>query len=875
MNIEHYIPAISAVLYIVLFMVTGLNRPLTRQHKLFLLALVPAAIWSITDFLLRSPFFEDQKLLLLKLVVLSSLFWVVQLYYFCRGFLNQARNIWVLVGYALIAFDTILCVLNIIPPGVTVDDWKVHPVYGSWIILWIGPMALFAILGLVMLARKLLTNTSPEERNKVGYLLSAIGLLSLFGIPSVAPQASNFSLGSIACIICASVLTFAVIKHDLISYSVFLRRLMGWAVLFVLSVGVFEIVQLIGHFTSGLEITPVMIISSTIGALVVTGILFWLRPFILEKIDRLFYRQRYQYRRELFDFVSYKMQGVQNLQELGEGLLTPLVKSLDCHRAYLLIPDKYSNDFVVRFSEPSSGSAPSFQIRNDSPIVNYLHSQYLTRKDLDVQAELRGVWSAERTSLNNAGIELFFPLMNRGNIVGILAFEKKLTGKYSIEDARLIENIANQVAVTLEKERFQSELAKREKELSIINRLTRIITSSLNIQDIFDTFILGLQEAVEIDFAMIGILEKDELDLSAVYNKGNITCHLPGSIPIRGSGMEWIVLDKKTRIYPAEKSPDSAFVDHLMKAGAQSIVCLPLITRNEVIGILALAGCRSNVYSQDRIRFLEQLAYQISTSVMNSQLFSSTQSLYKSEKTARQSLENEIKKRADFFRALVHELKTPLTPIVVSSETMMEFIQEETLKNLVRNVYNGAIRLNSRVDELLDISRGELGMLKVHCEPMNLTPLLEEVSKYIQPQLDYKHQKLLLDVPCPLPSILGDESRLRQVLLNLLNNSMKYTPDGGHIFLKTTIRQNELIVSVQDTGKGIEESQQDKLFLPYNQIGGERETFSGLGLGLALCKQFVELHQGKIWVESQKDRGATFSFSLPLVPQPIVSCQRP
>ncbi len=874
MNIQHYIPAISAVLYIVLFLVTVLNRPLTRQHKLFLLALVPAAIWSVTDFLLRSPFLPDHKLLLLKLVIISSLFWVVQLYYFCRGFLNQSRNSWVLLGYTLIAITAALCTLNIMPPGVTVENWKVFPVYGWWIALWVGPMALFAILGLIMLARKLVTNSSPEVRNKLGYLICAIGLLSLFGIPSVAPQASNFSLGSIACIICASVLAYAVVKHDLISCSVFLRRLLGWAAIFVLSVGVFEIVQIIGHFTYGLEITPVMIISSSVGTLAVTGILFWLRPFILEKIDRLFYRQRYQYRRELFDFVSHKMQGVQNLKELGEGLLSPLVKSLDCRRAFLLLPDQYSSDFIISFSEPSIGVIPSFHIRHDSPIIDYLHSQYLTRKDLDIQAELRGVWSAERTGIVNAGIELFFPLLNHGSLVGILAFEKKLTGKYSIEDAGLIENIANQVAVTLEKERFQNELAKREKELSVINRLTRIITSSLDIKDIFDTFILGLQEAVEIDFALISVLQKDELELSAVYNKGNITCHLPTSLPARGSGMEWIVLDKKNRIYSPDTASDSAFIDHLMKAGASTIVCLPLITRNEVIGFLTLACRRSSVYSQEQIRFLEQLTYQISTSVMNSQLYSGTQSLYKSEKTARQSLENEIRKRADFFRALVHELKTPLTPIVVSSETMLEFIQEETLKNLARNIYNGAVRLNGRVDELLDISRGELGMLKVHCEPLNLKPLLEEVAKYVQPQLEHRQQSLLLDAPGTLPSIQGDESRLRQVLLNLLNNSMKYSPDGGQIRLKAAIRQNELVVSIQDSGKGIDLSEQDQLFLPYNQIGSGKETYSGLGLGLALCKQFIELHQGKIWVESRKNKGATFSFSLPLLPQPAEASAR-
>jgi GAF domain-containing protein len=135
-----------------------------------------------------------------------------------------------------------------------------------------------------------------------------------------------------------------------------------------------------------------------------------------------------------------------------------------------------------------------FQINNSSPVLSYIRSQYLTKKDLDTRPELRGVWTAERTGLNVANIELLFPLLNRGNMVGILALGRKRTGKYSVDDANLVESIASQVAISLEKEHFQSELAKREKELSIINHLTRVITSSLNIQDVYDSFILGLRD---------------------------------------------------------------------------------------------------------------------------------------------------------------------------------------------------------------------------------------------------------------------------------------------------------------------------------------------------------------------------------------------
>jgi signal transduction histidine kinase len=243
--------------------------------------------------------------------------------------------------------------------------------------------------------------------------------------------------------------------------------------------------------------------------------------------------------------------------------------------------------------------------------------------------------------------------------------------------------------------------------------------------------------------------------------------------------------------------------------------------------------------------------------------------LYKSEKEARQALENEINKRAEFFRALVHELKTPLTPIVASSETLMEFVEDNTLRDLARNVYEGALRLNSRVDELLDISRGELGMLTVHPEPINITLLIQDVESYVRPQIVQNHQFLTVEMPNSIPVIMGDEPRLRQVLLNLLNNAMKFTPKDGKITVKTRVEESYLRIEVHDTGRGIDESEMERLFHPYNRIEDDRQHFSGLGLGLALCKKLIDLHGGRIWIESQKGKGTVFIFTLAINKPPF------
>jgi signal transduction histidine kinase len=177
-------------------------------------------------------------------------------------------------------------------------------------------------------------------------------------------------------------------------------------------------------------------------------------------------------------------------------------------------------------------------------------------------------------------------------------------------------------------------------------------------------------------------------------------------------------------------------------------------------------------------------------------------------------------------------------------------------------VYQGALRLNSRVDELLDMSRGELGMLKLDRQPMDMGFLIQDVANDVRAQVANNHQILVVDIHDSLPLITADESRLRQVLLNLLNNAIKFTPSGGQILLRARSTPETLTVEVQDTGRGIDESEQERLFQPYNRIEEDRQHFSGLGLGLALSKQLIDLHGGKLSVVSQKGKGSTFSFVL-------------
>ncbi len=240
------------------------------------------------------------------------------------------------------------------------------------------------------------------------------------------------------------------------------------------------------------------------------------------------------------------------------------------------------------------------------------------------------------------------------------------------------------------------------------------------------------------------------------------------------------------------------------------------------------------------------------------------QELYEHEKELRQQLEAETKKRIEFTRALVHELKTPITPVLAASELLIEELKEETLLGLAQSINRGASNLNRRIDELLDLARGEIGMLRINPKTVDPVQLLQEIVHNVTPIALQNRQSLSLQLPSSLPAVWADEGRLGQVVLNLVTNAFKFTHTGGKITLRAEEDGANLIVEVQDTGRGISKEDQQRLFEPYHQLESEGANLSGLGLGLALSKRLVELHGGRIWVKGRKGEGSTFGFSVPL-----------
>ncbi|MFH0769110.1 MAG: PAS domain-containing sensor histidine kinase [Chloroflexota bacterium] len=240
------------------------------------------------------------------------------------------------------------------------------------------------------------------------------------------------------------------------------------------------------------------------------------------------------------------------------------------------------------------------------------------------------------------------------------------------------------------------------------------------------------------------------------------------------------------------------------------------------------------------------------------------QKSYDDEKGLRQELEAQIDKRIELTRTLVHELKTPLTPMIAASELLMEEVPDGPLFRLARSINKGAELLAKRIDTLIDAAKGELGILELVRTETDLLDLLHRIAEDATP-LAYSHNQVLnAELPVSLPTVSADGERLRQVVVNLLDNGFKFTPEGGRITLRAEKKGDAIIIEVEDTGPGIPVDQQQHLFEAHYHVKSENKRGSGLGLGLALSKMLVELHGGKIWVESKEGKGSKFVFSVPL-----------
>lgn len=238
--------------------------------------------------------------------------------------------------------------------------------------------------------------------------------------------------------------------------------------------------------------------------------------------------------------------------------------------------------------------------------------------------------------------------------------------------------------------------------------------------------------------------------------------------------------------------------------------------------------------------------------------------LYNIEHNTRKELEKMMKHRVEYNRMLVHELKTPLVPILGTISILSKEITAEPMCSMLENIQSGANALAHRIEELLDLEKADSGTLRMNLELVDIYEILRYILDYVTPQLSEKDQTISLSAPEPLSQVMGDKERLGQVFLNLINNSYKYSPYGSHVSIEVAQQKNNIIAKIRDEGPGIPKEKIVELFEPNYAVSSNKDFSNGLGIGLALCKKLIDLHNGKIWLESSTTRGSVFCISIPI-----------
>jgi len=275
-------------------------------------------------------------------------------------------------------------------------------------------------------------------------------------------------------------------------------------------------------------------------------------------------------------------------------------------------------------------------------------------------------------------------------------------------------------------------------------------------------------------------------------------------------------------------------------------------------------------FLKEERELLHAIAERLGTIIEHKIAEKNIQSLYEREKKLRKKLQSEMQSRVYFTRQLVHELKTPLTSLMATSQLLLEETHNTKLEKLAGHVFNGSKNLNSRIEELHDVVRGEIGLLKLNLKLLDLSKLLISLNEEIHPLAQQHGVSISLELKEPLPTVYADAERVQQIIYNLINNAFKYAAQGKKVTIRAAQENDDVVIEVQDCGHGIAHKKQHDLFKPGYQILHKGDSPGGLGIGLTLCKMLVELHGGKIWLKSKLGKGSSFFFTLPVASKNIV-----
>ncbi len=387
---------------------------------------------------------------------------------------------------------------------------------------------------------------------------------------------------------------------------------------------------------------------------------------------------------------------------------------------------------------------------------------------------------------------------------------------------------------------------QRYTDLVYLLEISRDLASTLDLNSLLKKIVQVAAQITEAEAASILLYDhkKNELKFKAATNQ-EIDPEITEIIVPKNSIAGWAA-EHHSSLFVPDVHKDSRFFDQVEKAldfPTRSIIAIPLITKGRLIGVLEVLNKKFDTFSQYDLEILETLGAQAAVAIQNSHLF----------------------EQSDAIADLVHELRTPLSSIKTITYLLNKpEITAEKRQKLIDIIQNEANRLNYMVTNFLDIVRMEAGRLSFEFSTFNFSSLVNETILILLPLATQQKIKIQYHPKTEQHLVHADRSKIKQVILNLLNNAIKYNRPDGTIILTHEIQNGNLLFSIADSGIGIPENEIPYVFNKFYRASSVENEIMGTGLGLSISRQIIENHHGSIWVNSQKDKGTTFFFEIPL-----------
>jgi signal transduction histidine kinase len=469
---------------------------------------------------------------------------------------------------------------------------------------------------------------------------------------------------------------------------------------------------------------------------------------------------------------------------------------------------------------------------------------------------------------------LGIPLLREGVPIGVIAIRRMEVRPFSEKQIKLLETFADQAVIAIENVRlFQEletrtrELARSVEELKALGEVGQAVSLSLDLETVLTT-IVG--RAVQLSGTNGGVIYEynettQEFLLRASQRIEEELLEELRAAPIRlGEGAVGRAATIRAPVQVSDILNDREYTARvrpmLAGLGYRSILAVPLLREERIVGGLVVWRQETGTFASEVVNLLQTFATQSVLAIQNARLFREI------EDKSRQ-IEAANRHKSEFLANMSHELRTPLNAIIGFSEVLGERLfgeLNEKQAEYTDDILTSGRHLLSLINEILDLSKVEAGRMELEVASFDLPLAIDNARTFVRERATKHGIALDVAVDERLGDYVGDERKIKQILLNLLSNAVKFTPEGGRIGINAKQTNGAVEISVSDTGMGIAPGDQARIFEEFRQVGTDYAHKSeGTGLGLTLAKKFVELHGGKIWVESEVGKGSKFTFTLP------------